>query len=33
MHSRDLPGRTDVVFARDRSTIFVHGCFWQGHSR
>ncbi|NWG72129.1 MAG: DNA mismatch endonuclease Vsr [Parvularculaceae bacterium] len=26
-----LPGRPDLVFARARSVIFVHGCFWHGH--
>jgi DNA mismatch endonuclease, patch repair protein len=32
LHRRDLPGNPDLVFpARDR-VIFVHGCFWHGHS-
>ena len=26
-----LPGRPDLVFARLRSVIFVHGCFWHRH--
>lgn len=26
-----LPGRPDMVFARRRTTIFVHGCFWHRH--
>lgn len=31
LHRKDLPGRPDLVFARDRKAIFVHGCFWHGH--
>jgi DNA mismatch endonuclease (patch repair protein) len=31
LHRRDLPGSPDLVFARDRKAIFVHGCFWHGH--
>jgi DNA mismatch endonuclease, patch repair protein len=31
LHRRDLPGCPDVVFARDRAVVFVHGCFWHGH--
>lgn len=27
-----LPGRPDLVFARLRKVIFVHGCFWHQHS-
>lgn len=26
-----LPGKPDLVFARLRKIIFVHGCFWHGH--
>ena len=32
LHRSDLPGRPDVVFAPRRKLIFVHGCFWHGHS-
>lgn len=32
LHVRDLPGRPDVVFPGRRVAIFVHGCFWHGHS-
>lgn len=32
LHRRDMPGRPDMVFARYRAVIFVHGCFWHGHS-
>ena len=27
----DLPGKPDIVLARRRLAIFVHGCFWHGH--
>lgn len=27
-----LPGKPDIVFARKRLAIFVHGCFWHQHS-
>ena len=32
-HVSSLPGKPDLVFARPRKTIFVHGCFWHGHAR
>lgn len=32
LHGTDLPGRPDIVLARRRSVVFVHGCFWHGHS-
>lgn len=28
----ELPGCPDLVFARRRKVIFVHGCFWHQHS-
>ncbi|MEO8457417.1 MAG: very short patch repair endonuclease [Chloroflexota bacterium] len=31
LHSRDLPGKPDLVFPRLRLATFVHGCFWHGH--
>lgn len=31
LHSADLPGKPDIVFATRRRAIFVHGCFWHGH--
>ncbi|RPH94807.1 MAG: DNA mismatch endonuclease Vsr [Calditrichaeota bacterium] len=31
LKTRDLPGRPDVILARRRSVIFVHGCFWHRH--
>lgn len=27
-----LPGKPDLVFSGRRKVIFVHGCFWHGHS-
>jgi DNA mismatch endonuclease (patch repair protein) len=31
IHDRRLPGKPDIVFARHRAVVFVHGCFWHGH--
>ena len=28
---KGLPGSPDIVLARYRTVIFVHGCFWHGH--
>lgn len=33
LHRRDLPGCPDLVFARGRKVVFVHGCFWHRHPR
>ncbi len=27
-----LPGKPDLVFAGRQKVIFVHGCFWHGHT-
>lgn len=32
LHSKYLPGRPDMVFPRLRKVVFVHGCFWHGHT-
>jgi len=32
LHRRDLPGRPDIVLAKHRTVVFVHGCFWHGHT-
>lgn len=32
LHRKDLPGRPDVAFVGRRKAIFVHGCFWHGHT-
>ncbi len=31
LHSRSLPGKPDIVLAKYKTTIFVHGCFWHRH--
>lgn len=31
LHDRKLPGRPDIVLAKHRAAIFVHGCFWHRH--
>jgi DNA mismatch endonuclease (patch repair protein) len=31
LHSKNLPGRPDLVFPSRRKAIFVHGCFWHQH--
>ena len=32
LHQKELPGRPDLVFARHRLAVFVHGCFWHRHA-
>lgn len=31
LHRRELPGVPDLVLAKYKKVIFVHGCFWHGH--
>ena len=31
LHAANLPGKPDIVLARYRAVVFVHGCFWHGH--
>jgi DNA mismatch endonuclease (patch repair protein) len=31
IHRKDLPGKPDIVFAKYKTVIFVHGCFWHYH--
>lgn len=31
LHAKHLPGKPDLVFARYKAVVFVHGCFWHGH--
>ena len=31
LHKKEIVGRPDLVFARRRKIIFVHGCFWHRH--
>jgi DNA mismatch endonuclease (patch repair protein) len=32
LHRSDLAGKPDIVFPGRNKVIFVHGCFWHGHS-
>jgi DNA mismatch endonuclease, patch repair protein len=32
LNVRALPGTPDLVLKAQRIAIFVHGCFWHGHS-
>lgn len=32
LHVKELPGKPDIVLPKYRSAIFVHGCFWHGHT-
>lgn len=32
LYRRELPGAPDLVFPARAKVIFVHGCFWHGHS-
>lgn len=29
---KKLPGSPDIVLAKYKTVIFVHGCYWHGHS-
>jgi DNA mismatch endonuclease (patch repair protein) len=32
LHTKDLPGKPDLVFRSQKKAIFVHGCFWHRHA-
>jgi DNA mismatch endonuclease Vsr len=32
LHDKRLPGKPDLVFPGRCKVVFVHGCFWRGHS-
>lgn len=32
LHRKDIPGKPDIAFVGRKKAIFVHGCFWHGHS-
>lgn len=32
LHRKDLPGKPDIVLPKHKTVVFVHGCFWHGHS-
>lgn len=31
LHSKDVPGKPDLIFPRYRAALFINGCFWHGH--
>ena len=31
LHTKNLPGKPDIVLPKYKAIIFVHGCFWHGH--
>jgi DNA mismatch endonuclease (patch repair protein) len=33
VHKKGLPGKPDIVLAKYRTVVFVHGCFWHHHHR
>lgn len=33
LHVKELPGKPDIVLPKYKTVIFIHGCFWHGHSR
>lgn len=32
LHSKNLPGKPDIVLPKYRTIILVNGCFWHGHT-
>lgn len=32
LHGPGLPGKPDLVFAKRKKVVFVHGCFWHRHA-
>jgi DNA mismatch endonuclease (patch repair protein) len=32
LHDKRLPGKPDIVLPSLKVVIFIHGCFWHGHS-
>lgn len=33
LHVKGLPGKPDIVLAKYKTVIFVHGCFWHHHAK
>ncbi len=31
LHRKNLPGSPDIVLAKYRTVVFVHGCYWHRH--
>jgi DNA mismatch endonuclease (patch repair protein) len=32
LHNKGLPGSPDIVLPKYNTVIFIHGCFWHGHT-
>ena len=32
LHSKNLFGKPDIVLPKHNAVVFVHGCFWHGHT-
>jgi DNA mismatch endonuclease (patch repair protein) len=32
LHVKKLPGKPDIVLPKLKAVVFIHGCFWHGHS-
>ncbi|AOE65285.1 very short patch repair endonuclease [Pseudomonas corrugata] len=32
LHAKHLPGKPDLVLPKYKAIVFVHGCFWHGHT-
>jgi DNA mismatch endonuclease, patch repair protein len=32
LHKKTLPGKPDIVLPKYKAVIFIHGCFWHGHT-
>ena len=32
LHNKKLPGKPDIVLAKYKTVVLVHGCFWHGHA-
>ena len=32
LHNKKLPGKPDIVLKKYKTIIFIHGCFWHGHT-
>jgi DNA mismatch endonuclease, patch repair protein len=32
LNDRKLPGKPDIVLPKHKAIVFVHGCFWHGHT-
>jgi DNA mismatch endonuclease (patch repair protein) len=32
LHKKTLPGKPDIVLSKYKTVIFIHGCFWHGHT-